>query len=42
LRKPLDLDELEARLLAASHLVRALGAVTALWQHLRTSDPSPS
>jgi CheY-like chemotaxis protein len=42
LAKPIDLAELEARLSAASRLVRALRSVVALNQRLRSSPPPPA
>ncbi len=40
LRKPMDLEDLQARLLAASRLVRAVDAVSRLSERLRISSPS--
>jgi DNA-binding response OmpR family regulator len=39
-RKPVDLDELEARLAAASRLIRAMRAVAALRQRVEAGMPS--
>lgn len=41
LRKPLDLEELEARLLSASRLIRAVDAVTVLQERRCSTTPLP-
>lgn len=42
LRKPMDLEDLQARLLAASRLVRAVEAVSRLSERLSAAPPSPT
>ena len=42
LRKPLDLEELEARLFAASRLIHAVKMVETLRERIRNSSPPPT